>query len=111
MSTFKMCFKFTVLVFVVAMAHLLSKLLPSQTHWRFQGKAAPNSSIIWIPPHSAPDGMVFVHVWGEGRIKYDNHDIRVDGHLFFHTHGSVPNIYYMSTNTTAKAQMHLIAGI
>ena len=106
-----MCFKITVLLFVVLTAHLLSKLLPAQTHWRFQGKAMPNSSIVWSPSHSPPDGMAFVHVWGNGRIRYDQHDMKVDGHLFFHAYGNVPNLYYTSTNTTAKLVLHLIAGI
>ena len=55
--------------------------------------------------------MAFVHVWGNGTVRYDQHDILVNGHIFFHTYGNIPQLYYTSVDTIAKAQMHLIVGI
>lgn len=107
----QMCFKISLALLAVVFAHIVSKFLPAQTHWKFQGKAMPNSSIVWTPTHLAPDGMVFIHLWGNGSIRYDQHNVPVNGHLFFHLEGNVPNIYYTSTDTAVKAHMHLIAGI
>ena len=106
-----MCFKVTMFIFVIVFAHIMSKFVPTRTQWKFQGKAMPNSSIVWTPDHVAPDGMMFIHIWGDGSISYDHHTVSVKGHLFFHAEGKVPHIYYRSSNTTARAHVHLITGI
>ena len=107
-----MCFKIGILILVIALAHVVSKFVPSQTHWRFQGKAMPNSTVLWSPRHVPPHGMFFVHVKGHGYFTYNTHNVSVSGDEFFHSYGNLPEIKYFSQKEQPlKAEMHLIAGI
>ena len=71
----------------------------------------PNTSLTWIPEHALPEGVALVHLWGNGSIEYGRHIVPVEGHLFFHHYGPLPRIHYRSTNTTAKALLHIVAGL
>ena len=82
-------------IFVVLVAAVVAHLIPKSSHYIFQGVALANSTVTWTPQHNFHfEGMVFVHAVGNGTIRYDNVVARVDGHLFFHTHGSLPMLHY-----------------
>jgi NADH dehydrogenase FAD-containing subunit len=98
-------------VAAILFAHILSKFTPTKTHWKFQGKALPNSTFVWTPAHAAPKGMAFIHLWGNGSVTYQKHNLKLEGHKFIHVFGDIPTMYYSSNSVAAKAQVHLITDI
>jgi hypothetical protein len=98
-----MCMQLTVLL----AAALAAPLMPKQSHWRFQGFASPNSTIKWSPSHPPPDGMAYIHVWGNGTLLWDQHEVPVNGHIFFHNY-KLPTIHYSSSHTAAKSVSYVI---
>ncbi len=101
--TLNMCKHILIIVCAAFVAHLL----PKRSHYTFQGVAQPNSTMQWSTHYSDLQGMVFVHVMGNGTIKYANIEKRVSDHFFFHLYGNVPDIY-CEADTLCKAVAHLI---
>ena len=106
-----MCYKITLILAAVFVAHIVSRFMPNKSHWKFQGRASPNSTFEWLPDHSVPQGMIFIHMLGNGTVTFDKHTLKLDGHRFIHVFGDLPTIYYAASSTPAKAQVHLITDI
>ena len=82
-------------IFVVLVGAIVAHLMPKSSHYVFQGVALPNTTVSWTPQYDFHfEGMVFVHAVGNGTIRYDNVNARVEGNMFFHAYGSLPAIHY-----------------
>lgn len=85
----------------------VSMSMPRTTEWRFQGLAYPNTTLKWVPDHSPPTGLTFLHFRGNGTVLMGEHLLHVRGHRFAH-HMGLPSVSYNGTGDLV-AEAHLIA--
>ena len=83
-------------IFVVLVAAVVAHLMPKSSHYTFQGVALSNSTVQWTPRYDFQfEGMVFIHAMGNGTMQFRKRSIKVDGDLFFHARGELPDIRYV----------------
>ena len=97
-------------ILLILTAALVAHLVPKQSVYTLQGVAQPNSTMEWSPNYRDLSGMIFFQAVGNYRLKYENTVVDVAGHTFFHTRGSMPDVYCES-ESLCKAVAHLISGI
>ena len=95
-------------IFLILAAALVAHLVPKQSIYTIQGIARPNSTMEWSPNYRDLNGMIFFQSIGKYTLKYDNTEIRVDGHTFFHTRGHIPDMYCASEKSICKVVAHLM---
>lgn len=95
------------LLYVFAFAIVVVYMMPKQSHWRFQGKAPPNTTLVWYPAHRPKPGMCHLHFWGKGNVTVGKHRVEVRDHLYMFHHGALPEVEYEALSVPLKAELHL----
>lgn len=92
---------------VLLMGAVFAFMVPKQSHWTFQGRALPNTTMVWYPEHTPKPGMCHIHFWGNGTVRVDGHTMTVDQHRYMFVYGALPKVEYTSADTPLKAELHL----
>ena len=95
------------MLYVLAFAAVVVYMMPKQSHFRFQGKAPPNTTLVWYPAHRPKPGMCHMHFWGMGNVTVGKHRVEVNQHLYMFHHGSLPEVEYEALSAPLKAELHL----
>ena len=94
-------------ILLILAAALVAHLMPKQSMYTFQGVAKANSTLEWTPKYKDISGMIFFQAIGNYTLKYDNTEILVNGHTFFHSRGTIPDIH-CDSEEVCKVVAHLI---
>ena len=99
-----MCWQITVLLFAITVAHMW----PKESHYRYFGKCAPNSTVEWEPEPNSRRGMIYLRFRGNGSVFWEHSEMRIEGNVFAHTYGELPRIDYKAQSLPLKVTAHLI---
>lgn len=95
------------ILYVMAFAAVIVYLMPQKSHWRFQGSAQPNTTLVWYPARAVKPGMCHLHLWGMGNATVGTHRVEVRDHLYMFTYGKLPTVEYEALKIPLKAELHI----
>lgn len=79
--------------------------MPKESHYRYAGRAAPNSVVKWTP-EMKKNGMTHLHFVGTGELQWKGNSMWIENHTFFHMFGTLPEMTFLS-DEPLKAEAHI----
>ena len=102
-----MCKEVCKQITLVLLAILIAFLIPKESHWRLTGRAAPNSTVKWVPEVNKA-GLIHLHFVGNGKLTWEGNSIWIQNHTFMHLYGKLPEMTFVS-DSPLKANAHIFA--